>query len=269
MAPIEREIVEFGMDTGPLIKSLVEIKIAPYWQMAENYSKTWSNSGINIAQHEAERKILNFNPNGIFILLEPKTGELLGQIYTVPIKAESLPDFIHQFPTYRKVEEAAKKEFVANPNFVICFSLNCKPGYYVRKGGEVSALPKFILQNLPVPESAYKIGFSFITMKGPSKASAHSMLSRYRELVKLEDTRSGGPAMMHEAFGGIIVAFLPGARPEHKLAGGGVTLVVYPRNPEEAGYFGKVKENRLTSELPGEAYGNHLILKDLDLKLPA
>lgn len=266
---MERKVIEFQPESYYLLKSLVEIGNAPLDEMAANYSQTWANSGINVSSLEARRKISSFNPKGSYILLEPNTHELLGQIHVVPVFAASLKEFIRQFRTYKKVEEAACSEAQINPNFIICFSLNCKPGYYIKNGQEAVPLPKFILKHLPIPDSAYKIGFSFINMEGPEEAGADSMLSRYKELVALDNTRSGGPAMMHEAFGGIVVAFLPNARPEHKAAGGGITLVVYPRNDRQIELFARIKvKRREGGPIPFERFDNTIILKDVQLLTP-
>lgn len=265
----ERQIVELRPEGGPLLKTLAEVKNAPFPELAINYTRTWANSGIDIGASEALRKISLFNPNYIYIFSEPATGELLGQIHTVPVFTGSLENFIRQYRTYKAVErKATDMTSHPHPNFIICFSLNCKPGYFIKSDEKIVPLPKFILENLPAPESAYKIGFSFINMLRPTDSDADSLMKRYRELIRLENTRLGGPAMMHEAFGGIVVAFLPNARPEHKLAAGGITLVVYPRGAEEAKIFKEIKEERRrTKELPFRRYPDTIILNDVSLQL--
>ena len=232
-------------------------------QMAENFSDTWANSELIIGTDAARKLIGSFNPKYSYVLLEPPTNFLLAQIHTIPAYAESITDFIDQFRTYDTALKAAQGEPPPNANFLICFSLNCKPG--IKIGEEGIPLPRFVLKNLPNPHSLYKIGFSFMTAVDPKQTDAYSMMKRYLELLKKEDTRSGGPAMMHEAFGGVVVAFLPHARPEHTSAAGGITLVVYPKNDAEYRIFEKVKEERRKWGLPAIGHNGAVILTDVHL----
>ncbi len=236
-------------------------------EMAVNYSDSWRVSGLDIPVSQARREILSFNPDYTYLFREPENGEVSGQIHTLPAHIKSMEDFVDQFPSEAEVKKAAGQAPPHDINSVLCFSLNCKLGRYVDNGDGHIPLPLYVLKNVPTPPRAYKFGYSFMTMENPRQRDAVSMLKRYQNLIESGNTRGGGPAMMHEAFGAIVAAFIEEGRPGHTLAAEGVTVVVYPRGRRESKYFEEVKRGRIAGNIPVEKHKDSLILKDLDLSL--
>jgi hypothetical protein len=70
---------------------------------------------------------------------------------------------------------------------------------------------------------------------------------------------------MHHSFGAILFGALENSRPEHKAAGGGNMLVLYPKNKHEAELFEDIKRKR--SEDPSKinfvADGNAILFEDM------
>ncbi|KKU09374.1 MAG: hypothetical protein UX13_C0042G0010, partial [Candidatus Woesebacteria bacterium GW2011_GWB1_45_5] len=183
MAGPEKKIVEFRPERAPLLRDLNNIDALTLRRLAENYSRTWANSGVYIEVDEAEKKIALFNPNHSYMILEPGTGIVIAQIHTIPAYADSIIDFVSRFSSHRAVVKAAGSEPPDNANFIVCFSLNCKPGYYIQTGTELTPLPRFVVENFPNPNSAYKIGYSFITADDTPKYNDEAMLKRYLKLL--------------------------------------------------------------------------------------
>jgi|GEM_PF-4460406 len=204
----------------------------------KNYLETWKRAGIEMDPIQALRKIENFNPEVVFLLTNPDKTEVYAQIYTAFARVNSVREIGQKFPTYESIEKAAQKMIPSGPNLLICFSLNCPEGFRVLDRGVEMSLARAILTKLPTPKGVRKLAYSFM----PNVSPETSLFEHY--VKNLENTKTLGPTGMHEALGGIAIGMIEASRLEHRSAGGGNVLVLYPINATEEKLFAKLKVAR-------------------------
>lgn len=216
---------------NPHIFRASDMPKVPLNLMAENYRLTWAKAGIYLSFDEALNKVSAFNPKNIFLLMNTGSTELYAQLYTSPLFVKSIQDFITRFPTYKSIEESARKDGPEGPNIIVCFSLNCLDGFRtIDDTGREISLARAML-TISQTAGARKVAYSFIPNLIPGALP----------------TSAQGPVAMHEALGGLRVADLVSSRPEHVGANGHNVIVVYPLNANEKLRFDQIKLSRQES----------------------
>ncbi len=224
-------------------------------QTAIKYQHTWTGAGICMSDDEAQREVASFHPASIFLLTDGR--EIFAQVHTAAIRVPSLIDLVRQFPTHASVRHQATEPPYPNPNFIVCFSLNCPPGYRVMHNGRETSLARALITGVPMPPGARRLAYSFVYVPPGQALMQHYIRHMY-------DGTLAGPVLMHEqGFGGISVAVINGSRPEHTLGGGGNVLVLHPRDEEEAHVFALMKQARRdATSIETVPVGNAVVFAD-------
>lgn len=228
-------------------------------QLATIYYQTWQAEGLCGSLTEAAEKMAAFDPENAYIIIDEAKEIVYALIQTLPIHLPSLAYLPHVFPTYRSVEEACLAHSKAiNPNFLICFSINVLPGYRIGLTQEkTQSLSRFLLKNLPVPSGANRVAYSrFNAIEGDP-------LEFY--LKHLNDTRAWGAVGIHE-IEGVTAFIIKNARPEDIRGGGCNIPVVYPKTPEEAAQFTRIKAMRRLRRPLTRHQGNIITFTDAMLR---
>lgn len=230
----------------PKEKVLEDVRVDRVWnrqeqllpQLTQIYFETWAAEGLCASYEEAAVKMAAFNPADTYVVIS-EAGEVYALVQTLPVHLPSLAYLPHRFPTYTSVEVASRAaERDAHPNFVICFSINARPGFKIKAAEDKNiSLARFLLTNLPTPPDCHKVAYSrFCNYAGGS------LLDFY--LSNLGSPKKLGAAGMHENLGGITAAIIENSRPEDSRGGGANVIVTYPNTPEEAILFSQIKANR-------------------------
>jgi len=233
-------------DTTQLIENPVLYRLSVLRELGQqvirNYHETWTrHAGIEMTFDEAERKVRSFHPQNTFLLTDKGKTRVVAQIHTLTVHASSLEELIERYPSYASVENDAKNPPAPDANILICFSINCQDGTKIKLPDRIQSPERTIIRMLP-PMS--KIAYSYMNIPY-ANVSSTDMLNKYLSVIRNHDTRSGGPVFMHEAFGGIAMAFLEHSRPQHIRAGEGNVLVVYPNDESQVQLFNQAKTQRL------------------------
>lgn len=226
---------------NPMLHQLSKIEGNFIENLIYNYYSTWEKSGIHLSRTETEQKIQRFHPDNTYVLQGSNSDRIVAQIHTVSIQVSSLNNLVDMFPTYASVERAAQKPPDEKANTMICFSLNCLPGYRIQLDHHTQSTAQTIIKMLP--KTLRKFAYSYMNVPDEF-ATSRQLAQHYHQYLREGTQHTGGPVFMHEYFGGLTVAFLEQSRIEHLRAAGGNILVVYPTSPDEAEKFKKAKDSR-------------------------
>lgn len=252
----EKTVLE---DVGVLRVGALQQELLP--KLAAVYFQTWNPEGLCGSLSEATDKMAAFNPKDTYVVIS-RNRLVYALIQTLPVSQPSLADLLTDYPNYQTVERASRdRGETVNPKFVICFSINVLPGYEVRiSETETQPLVLYLLNNLPTPPRANRVAYSrFNAFEGSDPVEFYC--------GNLDNTRAWGPVGLHE-LKGVTTHIIKEGRPEDLRGGGYNVTVVYPKTPEEAAHFNRLKLRRRLKRPETVCDGNVITFVDtIDLCL--
>lgn len=246
--------------------------------LRELHCREWQRIGLCVDEEAPESRVDQFDARGTFVVrgrTVEGTEKAVGQINTIPVKADSIAALVEHFSTYAAVvdqsrEQAAQKQLPTDANYRVCFSITADQRYRVedRQNPRGKSTAVALLQWLGDGTSERKIAYSRVG-RAEQQADPQEAAQQVLSVVLSDDSEARGAVGLHESLGGITVAIIPDARPEDQRGGGANVLVAYPHSPQEAQQFAAIRAARQAnnSKLLQEV-GHGFVFTDIeDLKI--
>lgn len=229
--------------------------------LADHYFRAWRNLGLCSSLTEAQRRLDNYNDQGVFessfIVSDNEKGKIYSLLLTTNVRADSLFELLLKIPKYRSFENRIFDASKGQIGFSVCFSITAEPGYRVKMGGDNISLSQFNLFGYETPEGFYKCAYS--RLHGVKKQSLPGFYVR-----NVANPYLLGATGMHEgAYGGLTLAIIKGSRPEDALGGEANTFILLPRDETQREINTQVISNRRGGFVPYEKIGPYMIFRDI------